>query len=684
MKYAFENWPDPAPSIAFLFGDGNYDYRNNLGYNFRNFVPPYENTLYPSDENFIYFGADGRIDSDSNSVPDMVIGRINVRSVQEADDFISRTIDYDLHPVLDPWRVRVVVAADDNLHPEGNIYVMNETWHTNPQAEDLTNNHVPSKFEVVKIYMIEYLMGPGGEKPEAREALISAFNQGALIVNWIGHGSANLWADEHIFRRIQDMPRINNSKKQPLIFTASCSIGKFDIPNIESMAEDFMRLRSDGAISVISATRDVYAYENQQLNNQFYDQLLNNDSVGIAEALYTAKLRVASPQNTNHRFYMVFGDPAQILQYPKYDIRLTSGPDSLMALSADSLTGEVVNNAGEIQNDFNGTIWITVKDGSVDRTVVARDPINNPYQPDTSRPPLTVSFKAPGATIFFGPVEASSGVFKSRFFIPKDISYGSRGARIFAYGENSVYDASGVKDSILISGSLPSVQDSIGPTISLLADGRPFSAAITMVPGSFTLGADIFDEHGINITGQLGHGLVVSVDGGEVYDKNVTGSFRYNLGDYQSGRLEVSLPAIPSGEHDISLKVWDNFNNSTMITKRINVVATEKLELREVMNYPNPVRVGQLSTAFQYCLNDDVEKVTIRIFTEAGRKIKTIDITSPELTRMDCSQVPWDLLDADGDKIANGIYLYKISAERQSGNGGHERADATGKLVILR
>ena len=81
-------------------------------------------------------------------------------------------------------------------------------------------------------------------------------------------------------------------------------------------------------------------------------------------------------------------------------------------------------------------------------------------------------------------------------------------------------------------------------------------------------------------------------------------------------------------------------------------------------------------------ISKDLRRISKKL--EAGKKIKTIDITSPELTRMDCNQISWDLLDADGDKLANGIYLYKISAEKSHSDGGKGKADETGKLVILR
>lgn len=681
LRYTYLNWPEPAPSFALLLGDGNYDYRNNLGNNIRNYVPPFENTQWMTDEHFIYFGNEGYLDSDSDYFPDMVIGRVSARSAQEAEDFVDKTIDYDSNPELGPWRDRIISVADDNLHPIPPRFDVSETFHTD-QAEVLANNHVPPKFEITKLYLVEYLMGTGGEKPEAREAFISAFNQGALLVNWIGHGSANLWADERVFRRIQDIPRLANGKRLPLVFTASCSIGKFDFPSPECMAEDFLRGRTNGTIAVISATRDVFAAPNAQLNNYLFDQLLYEDSAGMGESLYMAKfLRAGGRPDSqvlfNDRSYMVFGDPAQLLQYPKYRVRVVSAPDSLVALSVDSLSGEIVDAQGTVQSSFNGTVWVTVKDGSVRREVMLRDRFNNPLG-------SFLAFKGSGSSIFIGPADVTNGTFTSRFFIPKDISYGSQGARIYAYASNGSIDALGVEDSIRVSGSLPSIQDTIGPSVSLFTDGRPFANGVTMVASGFTLGAELFDAHGINITGQLGHSIVIGVDDGEVYEADVTGYFRYDQGAYQSGRLDYRLPELPLGEHEFSLKAWDNFNNSTLIRARIEIVATGDLELTDVMNYPNPVKAGDNATAFQYCLNSDVDKVSIRIFTESGRKIKTIDLTSQDMTHMDCNQYDWNLLDADGDNIANGIYLYKISAERQGGDGRKESTDKTGKLVILR
>lgn len=675
LKFVYENWPEPVPAFVTLLGDGHYDYRRNFGSGNRNFIPPFENSPVMSDEHFIYFGPSGYLDSDSNSVPDMMIGRIPANSEEDAREMIDKFYNYDSNPDLSQWRNKVVVVADDNLHPPNSV---TETYHTT-QAETLANDHVPNRFEVSKIYLIEYPLRTGGEKPEAREALIGAFNQGSLIIDWIGHGSPGLWADEHIFRRAQDIPRLTNSRRLPLIYTASCSIGFFDDPSFESFAEELLRTNTRGGVGVISATREVYASPNSLLNIAVFDQLLGSDSVGMGEALYIAKYlrNYPGPTSQNDRSYVLLGDPSQILQFPKFDVRFTSSPDSIVALSVESVSGEITDNDGNIMSDFNGTAWITVKDGTLNRTVVLRDRNNNPLN-------VTVDFKAPGAAIFVGPVDVVDGHFSGQFFIPKDISYGSQGAKIYAYAENGSYDAAGVVDSLLVSGSLPSNADSIGPSINLLVDGRSFGAGITMVPEQFTLGGELEDPHGINITGQLGHGIVVKIDDGEIYEADVTANFIYNRGDYTGGIFEVGIQDLPPGEHDLSIKAWDNFNNSTLISKRIEVVSTEKLQLSHVMNYPNPIKGDDRMTTFQYCLNNPVDRVIISIFTESGRKIRSFNLEQPQYTGADCNYLDWNLKDADGDNISNGVYLYKISAEGNDAGGGKVTTEEFQKIAILR
>jgi flagellar hook assembly protein FlgD len=80
-----------------------------------------------------------------------------------------------------------------------------------------------------------------------------------------------------------------------------------------------------------------------------------------------------------------------------------------------------------------------------------------------------------------------------------------------------------------------------------------------------------------------------------------------------------------------------------------------------------------------------VDRVSIRIFTESGRRIKTIDISAPDQrTEMGCHQVDWNLRDGDGDWISNGVYIYQVRADGRSLEGKDIKAHEDRKLVILR
>ena len=73
---------------------------------------------------------------------------------------------------------------------------------------------------------------------------------------------------------------------------------------------------------------------------------------------------------------------------------------------------------------------------------------------------------------------------------------------------------------------------------------------------------------------------------------------------------------------------------------------------------------------------------TIKIYTVTGRLIKTLGpettVRSPNQSRID-----WDGRDEDGDELANGVYLYKISAEAQTEDGlGLDSCHYFGKMMI--
>jgi flagellar hook assembly protein FlgD len=105
------------------------------------------------------------------------------------------------------------------------------------------------------------------------------------------------------------------------------------------------------------------------------------------------------------------------------------------------------------------------------------------------------------------------------------------------------------------------------------------------------------------------------------------------------------------------------------------------LKVQNLVNYPNPFKDD---TQFTFELTQSAE-AEIKIYTVAGRLIRTL---RPGILPAGYNQVYWDGKDADGDGLANGVYLYKITAKAakpgSSGTASEITAKEFGRLVVMR
>ena len=129
-------------------------------------------------------------------------------------------------------------------------------------------------------------------------------------------------------------------------------------------------------------------------------------------------------------------------------------------------------------------------------------------------------------------------------------------------------------------------------------------------------------------------------------------------------------PVLGNGDHSLEYIISDPSENR--IFKRQDFRVTSKLELRNVMNYPNPFRQ---ETDFTFMLSQPAN-VAIKIYTIAGRLIWKFEET---WFKAGFHQIHWSGLDGDGDEIANGVYIYKVLA-----NSGDEKSEVLSKLVMMR
>lgn len=144
-------------------------------------------------------------------------------------------------------------------------------------------------------------------------------------------------------------------------------------------------------------------------------------------------------------------------------------------------------------------------------------------------------------------------------------------------------------------------------------------------------------------------------------------------------RLRVSaadMTGNPSGKNDYAVH-FEVVNKST---------------ITHVLNYPNPFST---STQFVFTLTGSAlpDDLRIEVYTVGGRLVRTItrDELGPLRIGNNVTRYAWDGRDDFGDRLANGVYFYRVSA-RIAGKEIEHRATATdaffkkgfGKLCIMR
>jgi len=113
------------------------------------------------------------------------------------------------------------------------------------------------------------------------------------------------------------------------------------------------------------------------------------------------------------------------------------------------------------------------------------------------------------------------------------------------------------------------------------------------------------------------------------------------------------------------------------IVRTFNVsLATGDLKIDNLFAFPNPFDNDGTSFSFQL-LGSDPADVRITVYTISGRRIYSNVVRG---LAPGYHQIPWDGRDGEGDTLANGVYFYRMSATTPAGR----HADQMGRLVKLR
>ena len=579
------------PRFLILFGDAAYDNRlitSNfsqlsaddllLCYESENSVS--ETACYVSDD-FIGLLDDGEgADIIKTDKTDVAVGRIPVRTAEEAKAVVDKIESYRNNEYAGAWQNILCFMGDDG----------NANMHMNDAdaAAEMVLEQWPD-YNVKKIHWDAYertVNGLGNCYPDVTRLILQQMREGALLMNYSGHGSSTVLSHENVVF-LSDF-KASTSLRLPLWFTASCEVAPFD-GYLENIGEQALFNPNGGAIAFIGTTRTVYALHNRSLNLAFTQHLFeleDGQPRPIGEALRQAKNdQVLGPKKTqqqagiNKLHFAFLGDPALRLPLPTMQVvidsingcSVTDSCQYLIAGDTASVSGHIASTSSRLSphtshltphTSFNGVATLTVKDAL--QTITCRmNPLDASEMP---RRPLVYTDRP--NTLFVGSDSIVDGRFHISFAVPKDISYSDDPGLMLVYAVSSdrQQTAHGSSEDFVMVSAPEYDPEGEGPMIAAWLDSPDF------VDGGHAgsapqLHAELYDEDGINVSGSgIGHDVELVVDGLMRYTYNLNEYFTFDFGDYRSGSIDFQLPLLDDGHHELQLRAWDVLNNSSVLS----------------------------------------------------------------------------------------------------------------------
>jgi len=228
LAHAYHHWAAPSPRYLLLLGDASSDPKGFLPTATRKDLLPSPLTK----STFLWTASDPSLAAvnGDDAIPDLAIGRITAGSLAEAEAAIQKILAFETAS-LSLTGNAVLVA--DNPDLAGDF--------------EANANDIALLFQdrqVERIFLTE--LGS-----TTRSAVLNAFDTGASLVSYVGHGSQGVWASEGIFRA-PDIGLLQPQPRQPFLLTMTCSNGYFISPWSNALSERLVLAQDKGAIAAFS------------------------------------------------------------------------------------------------------------------------------------------------------------------------------------------------------------------------------------------------------------------------------------------------------------------------------------------------------------------------------------------------------------------------------------------------
>jgi hypothetical protein len=701
IRFALNNW---SARFVTLVGDGSEDPNNYTGDSGPDLVPVAKvpgpvgvadgREMISSDGWYVWClnGCDPGPGGPPPILPELFLGRLPATTALEASDMVAKLVTYENLSATQTWRNRLLLFSDDE-------YSGVTTFGGNDPGSGYCHRFYEDRFRLLNQTIRSTIVDVAGlrrsdvehydlgyalrneqvdgfdcrpslidtqnrTRASVTPELLTRLNAGRLWWNYQGHANEFVLAHENFYRNvgIEDDKDLLTNTDMPFLFSAfSCHVNAFGRVSERrsgigpTLGEEMVLLPRRGAIGTWASSGYEIIPDNgtDHINVAWtramfvdppHDDVLGNGDLGaravLGETIALALIRYVPTvyfdptENGIALSYTLLGDPATRLSIGAPQAIVTANGDTVihdrpvaLAPPRDTLHLE----ADLVSNVEIRTIELIEVTAGASNVLPATDYTLTPTFPDTAAAGLGgrryhLSYTTP----------VRPGVL--RYTLRTTDRYGL--VNVF----NVVFQ---FFTELRVSGNPLIENDPVSPAAEL--------SLKVVLPLPIT---DPQTQLGLEVDSLAQAFTATALDA--------------------AGRewlLSWTHSPYPGGTHRVEMTALASLNRVHHF-RVVDGMAAENRLLRDVLAFPNPFD-DQVGSVFSfYVLADGATDVMLRLFTVSGRAV--YEKVERGLTP-GYHQWPWDGRDAEGDKLANGVYLYRMVA---TSSGRKDFFD--GRLVKLR
>lgn len=674
-----------------VFGNQSFDNRGlvtgkqNLVISYVSAVSNNEDAGYINDDFYGYLqdNSGQQLSSDKLCIG---IGHMPVADATEAAQVVDKLQEYVYSTDYSPWRNNYSLWAENStFKKEGILVKVNNEGDTIYSAYQLHESQAAGIGYIIdhdsKAQMVRDLafvrMFPQSlvesfkeekkrSSTEAKRHIQEMFNEGQYFATYVGHAGASSMSATGIWT--SNDVKNNSYSRLPIMTTACCDVARYDSDS-RGICELMFHKRDGGAIALFTTTRQVLATLNDDLNRAFTSQMFSYNKNGVMPRLgdcYLAAKNYYNSSNTNKFHWVLLGDPAMRINYPKPLFNITAingtalssgrsiGASPLQRITVEAQVMDEAN-PNRINTNFNGDATLTIYDAER----VCMNYIKGTGQ--HSRDTMSLNYPREKLLQVTGRVVA--GKFHGTAVMPRFARTSSNPMLVSVYAHQDGTDqmVNGMYDKLVKNSYISSlaVTDNTSPVVQAmyLNNEQEFAANAT-VGTSATLYIRATDNTAFN-TQQLamGRNMRLTIDGGKT-SYNLAKNLATVTDEGRALSITMPLEGLTPGRHTLDFMVSDVCGNAT--TQSITFVVSSLNDLS--------LQTSDIASSNKV----DISLGTFTLNQIPEVHVKVTDINGNLVWDTLTSSFPctWNLTNKRGQRVANGLYRIYGNYTSEEGYGG--------------